>query len=56
MESSYATQIHLSMGPALTQRSECTYETRDLTAGTRPVPALDRLLAGEGEVDTKLHP
>lgn len=29
MESSYATQLHLSMGPALTQQSECTYETGD---------------------------
>lgn len=56
MESSYGTQLRLSMGPALTQQSKCTYETRDLKACTRPTPAQDRLLAGEGEVDTKLHP
>lgn len=34
MESSYATPLRLSMGPALTQQSKCTYETRDLTACT----------------------
>lgn len=29
MESSYATQLRLSMGPALTQQSKCTNETRE---------------------------